>query len=117
MAIMQSWQSAQQTKQNQTWLSNESCTERRSHATAMLRTQVFVRILEVDVADGGDDGVTVRAPVEAALFQPLEVRRVADLLLDQLLRCLLQRDRQADQLVLLSRGLTKTKQNLVTGAV
>ena len=49
------------------------------------RTQVLEGVLEVDVADGDDDGVAVLAPVEAALLQPLEVGRVAHLLARQVL--------------------------------
>ena len=50
-----------------------------------MRTKVLERVLKIDIADGDDDSVAVVAPVEAALLQPLEVRRVPDLFAHQVL--------------------------------
>lgn len=46
-------------------------------------------VLKVDVADGDDDGVSVVAPREAALLEPLKVGGVAHLLAHQVLAGLL----------------------------
>eukprot|EP00959_Pyramimonas_sp_CCMP1952_P135662 2838187-Pyramimonas_sp.AAC.2 len=56
------------------------------HHQALLDAEVLERVLKVDVADGDDDGVALRLPVEARLLRPLEVVRVLDLLLDELVR-------------------------------
>ena len=90
MATMQSWILA---RTNETEGRDSSALTRPTPSalqmTYYVRTEVLIGVLEVDITDGGDDGVAVGSPVEAALLQPLEVRRVTDLLLHQLLRRLL----------------------------
>ena len=53
---------------------------------ALLDPEVLVGVLELGVGDGDDSRVLLGAPVEARLLEPLEVGRVADALLDQLVR-------------------------------
>ena len=59
--------------------------QRRDHE-AFLHAEVLVRVLEIHVADRDDHRVLLFGPVEPALFHPLEIRRVSDALLDEILR-------------------------------
>ena len=51
---------------------------------ALLDAEVLVAVVELDVGDGDLGDLLVVAPVEARLLRPLEVVRVLDLLLDDL---------------------------------
>lgn len=49
------------------------------------RTQVLKGVLKVYIADGDNDSIAVVAPIEAALLQPFEIRRVPNFLAHQIL--------------------------------
>lgn len=48
-------------------------------------TKILKGVLKVDITDRDDDSLLILPPIEATLFQPLEVRGILDFLPHQVL--------------------------------